>query len=236
MPAFSRKIFDELTVAVRMLYNTVSPLMKHHLTTDEYYQVLVAPEYRSTLRDASKIVDCFARSETFNLYYVEGEKVTVNITTNYGFHEVLMPKDHAVWQDENPECAEGITSWVTTGGDVARDFGRVQHVLESLQYLCSSPAAVRSVWPSVLALCSTNDKLSDLSEKLAENKPLREPSCLPYGLRVAMRKAAGTIAGARILATNDASTPSVVDGVFLRVQPGQLYKEEGDFTFKGYSG
>lgn len=228
MPAFNQTVFGRITSNVRSLFHRRTQVGGLHLTTEEYLATFVPREARDLFRDTAPLMFKQSLYHRFGLNLPDNKTIKA-VLQSHG-NAILLPRIIEIQPDAPPEIVQRIYGWIDNGGDVSRDFGRVNKVFAMLNTEYSR-VGMRYYWPTILALCSEGDMTKDLVQPMQE---LRTPATLrplPRGLAKACRQTAETISTARLIPA-DASAPVYEEGVTLSIAVGQTYTE--DFgTFHG---
>ena len=227
MPAFNGEIVNKIANNIHALFQRRSRVGGLHLTNEEFIQTFVPTEARDVFRYITPLLSN-GSARKFQLATSAGELAVYAIPR--GTPSPPVPRIMVIQPDAPQELVERINYWITHGGDVSREFGRVTKVFTELNAQCSR-VAMRYYWPTILALCSESDATKGIVKELQELRTPNKLHSLPLGLMKACRLTADTIATARLLPA-DVEMPVYSEGMEITAVPGQKYEE--DFgTFYG---
>jgi hypothetical protein len=231
MPAFNHATLTNLQANVRSLYYKRLSLARLNLTHEEMIQTFVTAEARQIFRDVMPYQASYPYTHELDWVMPAHEIVKTHLRVyDRGFGAPPVPRNIRVQPDASQEAVEKINFWISNGGDVSRDFGRVMCVLEKLNALCSKQT-MRYYWPSIIAICSESDHTKAFAQELQQLKTPTSPKPLPRGLLLACKTTSETIATAKLI-PEDMKRPE--DGeVTLEVAAGRTFQEPDLGTFHG---
>jgi hypothetical protein len=184
-----------LEAAVMGLRDRIVDRERLELTQQEMLDLLVPPEYHEPLKTVSSIV---RHSYYLDHNYVVQWESRAAIKFECSKLLAVDVLDHPYTVPlTNPEAAERVTAWLDRRLELAHEFGRVVWLLRRLNEHCKTLGHVRYYWPAILTLCSANDQLKDLADKLRVASVSAPP--LPVNVRTVCGLAAGTVTAAALL-------------------------------------
>jgi hypothetical protein len=151
MPAFSAATYMQLQGNVRSLYYKRKLLSRLSLTHEEMIQTFVPTEARQLFRDVRPYQASYPYTHELDWSMAQETVKTHLRMFDRGLGAPPVPRNIRVQPDASQEVVEKINFWISNGGDVSRDFGRVMRVLEKLNELCSKQT-MRYYWPSIIAI------------------------------------------------------------------------------------
>lgn len=233
MSAFGYNLRWQIVNNIRGLYQRRLEISRLALTYEEYINAFVPAQARHLFRDMAPYNGCTA--------YVHGEldlnqlgydaKASLHIRGDHK-HKFAPPmvRNLELQPDAPPEVMARFKTWLENGGDVHRDFARVNTLFNKMNDAYSR-AAMRHYWPTIMALCDGHDDTKPLIQELQAMKTPAAPKPLPPGWAAACRKTAATISTAQLIPTD--VDGSEIDEVVIQINSGQKYTEEGLGTFYG---
>ncbi|MGZ3350985.1 MAG: hypothetical protein ACXU89_18780 [Xanthobacteraceae bacterium] len=235
MAAFSWNTHSQLQGNVRHLYWQRRKLARLILSHEDYIQAFVPAQQRQLFREIASHARSIADDGWVRLNWTHsgGATIRLALTMQESTTSRVPPIPHHL--ELQPDAPQGVVDrinhWITNGGDVSRDYGRVMKVLGALNEHCSRNT-LRYYWPSIIAICSVADNTKVLAAELQELKTPASPKPLPQGLSAACRLTAETIA-TTLLIPEEAR---IAEGeVILEAVSGQEYTEPGLGHFFGIS-
>jgi hypothetical protein len=228
MSAFKSNYVHQINANIQTLFYRLKIVSKMTISHEEFLQLFVPEEHRDTYRSIAVMAHTgspFARFQWGDTHL----KIRLNHLT--GSYPPPVPRDMVLQGDAPEELVERIRTWMVSGGDASRDFGRVRAVLNKLNEELTK-AQVRFVWPTIMALCNVNDVLAPLALELQDLKAAGG-AALPRGLLLACRKTAATISMTCLIPTD--ITEREPGEVTLEAADGASHTEDGIGDFYGMS-
>jgi hypothetical protein len=216
------------TLARRCL-RTVTPFPD--LTYDDLLN-LIAPEEKHVFLRGVRHHAALGRYDaaTTGFLSIDGDSIfTLKINGN-DRDAPLIPRQAKIQESwfNGSEKAEQFKRHLRERIEVLQDWGRVLTVFNGLNDICTTPAQVRYMWPSVLALLDVAG-LDDLRSKIAPFKVPGTgslPPC-PLPLRVAIKKSSTTIAMASLLPKLEDQEPPEQNVTIEIQQQSTKFHDEG---------
>lgn len=224
MPAFKDSVLNRLRENIRELYLRRSRIGRLTLTHEEYLATFAPREARDLLAAAAPYVEKPNGGVTFWLRYDNGEQVKLWMWRDTSPDRPAPPavRQPTIQPDAPAEVLERFDTWLSRGGNISRDYGRVAATLYKLNELCKSPSQIRFFWPSIMQICAEHETTRGIGDGL---QTLRSPQglVLPAGLQKACRLTTETLSTVALL---DKDTPEAPYGeVNITCTEGQKYEE-----------
>ena len=226
MSAFAWQKLNLMKGVISSLHRRVDAHTRLYLSNDEALQLFIPEAERETFRQFSRSIDV-GQGKSFTFSWPHSD-LRLQCTCYHRGEYVFPPLANARVQDDaNPEIVERVTSWVKSGVDTGRDFGRVLALLDKLNAKYSA-AMIRFYWPTILAICNEHDELKDVADKLQDVRPpARQGVGLPPDLVAACRATATTIAVARLMPETPASSSAPSPEIIMKARAGYFVEEPG---------
>jgi hypothetical protein len=176
---------------------------------DEFLELFVSREHADMLKTVADIAHVgnspggwlhaeFAHSRLTAALGVEKANLMfgVNPVKDYA---PLLPRNNVVLESAPPEVLDRLADWVIERAEIGFNISRARLVYNWLNTKCKTANEMRFLWPSIVALCSLDERTQEYGAKLRDVKPPKAVAFLPPEVKEGCRKAAGTIASAMLL-------------------------------------
>lgn len=200
MAAFSASAAQNISNNIRTLYARRRAVGQMHMTHEEFLQLLVPAPDRDLYRAMAPLA---FEQRHWKLVQIQSPvygtlEVAIAQQDVPGSCAPPTPRSPTVQADTPEDLLSRFNDWIANGADSSGDYGRVQKVFYELNAICSKQV-MRYYWPSIIAICSVDDKTKGYASELQELKTPSSPKPLPAGLLQACKKTAETISTVQLI-------------------------------------
>lgn len=228
MTAFNYEKANQINSNIHTLFWRLKMVSKMTISHEEFLQLFVPAEDRDMYRSIAVRANVGGSVTRFQW---GDTHLRLRLNHQTGAFPPPVPRDMSLQGDAPEELLNRIRTWMVSGGDASRDFGRVRAVFTKLNETLSK-AQVRFVWPTIMALCNVNDVLAPLALEMQDLKA-SGGAPLPRGLLLACRKTAATISMTCLIPADIAEREP--GEVTIEAADGGGYTEDGLGDFNGLS-
>jgi hypothetical protein len=177
--AFSATVENELRCAIGELHAAVQSTNKQPVIThDELLNMFAPPEIVNILKQAPLVaqVSYYYSTNNFNITFKGNLPFTVNFQLAGDRKTLPLVPSIPDLQEGFETRIEEIEAWATVRTDISLDWSLVERLIKHLSKICTHPAQVRYIWPTLIGLMRSRGALAS---QVAELEDFKRPGTLP---------------------------------------------------------
>lgn len=204
MPAFSPNFYSRLEHTIRQKCTDARNRDAAHFTKEEVKDLVIPPEQRELIDRASQFVE-IPRTAYLTVQLVD-RSVTI-----YGNFEFLLPKtkrdlSNAIHEPVFAKVKAATDDYIKHG----LEWGRVIHLVQKLNDICSNIKQVRAVFPGLVYLLDVMGE-QDKASSMRDGVKVSSVPALTPEVKLMCREATEFLAIASLLPKNNSNNARVSD-------------------------
>ena len=178
MPAFGPNQTRDIEYAISNLMSRRMKHVRHGITQDELLISVVKPEHREMLTTITEIARVSSNDSYVEFKRPDLSRGFLGVNVNQKFMIPRYAKQYLFTNEESAPVAQKLDTYLAELRRLGGEHSLVNYVFQSLNDRCSSPMAMRIVWPGLLMALAISQNES-LKKKGMELSAARIPKDMP---------------------------------------------------------